>query len=105
MIAMNQKTLVDDLKRQIACGQVVVVTGTGVSVAVCENQQVDGFSVATWTGLLKHGVHFCQHTESTLNAKEAKAVLGQISVGETDFLVAAAERLFGNVRLKPGAPT
>ncbi|MCB1826314.1 MAG: HEAT repeat domain-containing protein [Candidatus Competibacteraceae bacterium] len=104
MIAMNQKTLVDDLKRQIACGQVVVVTGTGVSVAVCEDQQVDGFSVATWTGLLKHGVHFCQHTESTLNAKEAKAVLGQIRVGETDFLVAAAELVTERLRGKrPGA--
>jgi hypothetical protein len=104
MIAMNQKTLVDDLKRQIACGQVVVVTGTGVSVAVCENQQVDGFSVATWTGLLKHGVHFCQHTESTLDAKEAKAVFGQISVGETDFLVAAAELVTERLRGKrPGA--
>ena len=91
MSVMDQKNLIDDLKHQIARGQVVTVTGTGISVAACENQQVDGFSVATWTGLLKHGVHFCQHTESALNAKEAKAVLGQIRVGETDFLIAAAE--------------
>ncbi len=104
MSTMNQKVLVDDLKQQIARGAVVVVTGTGVSVATCENQQVDGFPVATWPGLLKHGVHFCQHTENALNAKEAKSLLGQIKVGETDFLIAAAElvtaRLCGK---RPGA--
>lgn len=101
---MSQQTLVDDLKQQIACGQVVVVTGTGVSVATCENQQVDGFPVATWTGLLKQGVYFCQHTENALNAKEAKSVLGQISVGETDFLISAAELITARLRGKrPGA--
>ena len=101
---MSQQHLVDDLKQHIASGHVVVVVGTGVSVATCENQQVDGFPVATWTGLLKHGVHFCQHTENALNAKEAKSLLGQIRVGETDFLIAAAELVTERLRGKrPGA--
>jgi hypothetical protein len=82
----------------------VVVAGTGVSVATCENQQVDGFPVATWTGLLKQGVHFCQHTESVLGAAEAQLLDMQISLGETDFLIAAAELITARLRGKrPGA--
>lgn len=104
MSPVNQNTLVDDLKGQIANEQVIVVVGTGVSVATCENQQVDTFPVATWMGLLKHGVHFCQHTESVLDANEAQLLDMQISLGKTDFLVAAAElvteRLHGK---RPGA--
>ncbi len=104
MSLMNQKTLVDDLKQHISHGQVVVVAGTGISVATCENQQVGSFPVATWTGLLKHGVDFCQHTESALNAKEARSVLGQIKVGETDFLITAAELITKRLHDKrPGA--
>ena len=91
MSPVNQNMLVDDLKGQIANGQVVVVVGTGVSVATCENQKVDTFPVATWTGLLQHGVHFCQHTESVLDENEAQLLNMQISLGKTDFLIAAAE--------------
>ncbi|MDS4031327.1 MAG: HEAT repeat domain-containing protein [Candidatus Contendobacter sp.] len=101
---MSQQHLVDDLKQHIASGHVVVVVGTGVSVATCENQQVEGFQVATWTGLLKHGVHFCQHTESVLEADEAQLLEMQINLGKTDFLISAAEfvteRLCGK---RPGA--
>ena len=84
MSPMNQKTLVDDLKQHISHGQVVVVAGTGVSVATCENQQVDTFPVAIWTGLLKHGMHFCQHTESVLDAVEAQALDMQIDLSKTE---------------------
>jgi|GEM_PF-7003685 len=46
----------DQLKRELASGQVVVVVGSGVSVAACGQQEVEGHKVATWTGLLEHGV-------------------------------------------------
>ena len=44
------------LQTELASGQVVVVVGSGVSVAACGNQEVDGHKVATWRGLLEHGV-------------------------------------------------
>lgn len=97
---MSQQHLVDHLKQHIASGHVVVVVGTGVSVATCENQQVEGFQVATWTGLLKHGVHFCQHTESVLEADEAQLLEMQINLGKTDFLISAAEFVTERLRGK-----
>jgi len=53
---MNRETRIGKLKDDIANGRVVTIAGTGVSVAACGNQEVEGFKVATWTGLLQHGV-------------------------------------------------
>ena len=47
---------IEQLKKELASGQVVVVVGSGVSVAACAQQRVEGHQVATWTGLLEHGV-------------------------------------------------
>ena len=47
---------IEQLKKELASGQVVVVVGSGVSVAACGQQLVEGHKVATWTGLLEHGV-------------------------------------------------
>jgi hypothetical protein len=47
---------IDQLQRELASGQVVVVVGSGVSVAACGQQLVEGHKVATWSGLLEHGV-------------------------------------------------
>jgi hypothetical protein len=38
----------------------VTIAGTGVSVMACGNQEVEGCKVATWTGLLDHGVKHCK---------------------------------------------
>lgn len=32
------------------------------SVAGCNNQKVDGYAVATWTGLLQHGLAFAERS-------------------------------------------
>ena len=44
------------LQRELASGQVVVVVGSGVAVAACGQQLVEGHQVASWSGLLEHGV-------------------------------------------------
>ena len=44
------------LQRELASGQVVVVVGSGVLVAACGQQRVEGHQVASWRGLLEHGV-------------------------------------------------
>jgi len=47
--------LLQDLKREIATGQLLVIVGTGVSIAATKNS-----AAASWTGLLKSGVDRCE---------------------------------------------
>ncbi|MEZ5578017.1 MAG: hypothetical protein R3F36_05070 [Candidatus Competibacteraceae bacterium] len=97
MSPVNQNMLVDDLKGQIANGQVVVVVGTGVSVATCENQQVD-VPGCNLDGAAATRRAFHQHTENVLDENEAQLLNMQISLSKTDFIAAAelvTERLRG----------
>ena len=81
----------DQLQREIASGQLVVVVGSGVSVAACDNQEVDGHKVATWTGLLEHGV------DRLIAIGEADGdedlLRGLIRSGKTDLMISAAETI------------
>jgi hypothetical protein len=43
--------LKNELKSQVASGQIVVVAGTGVSIMACGDQKIEGFPVARWDGL------------------------------------------------------
>ena len=61
---MVESTRVAKLREAIASGQVVFITGTGVSVAACGNQEVYGHKVATWMGLLEHGAHALRDTNA-----------------------------------------
>ena len=82
--------MVSKLKTDLRKGLVVTVTGTGVSVAACGNQEIDGFKVATWTGLIAHGLKHCmdlglvdQHELEDLESKlEATDVGAMVEVAE-----------------------
>ncbi len=89
---MDRNTQIGKLKEEIAAGRVVTIAGTGVSVAACDNQEVEGFKVATWTGLLQHGV---KHLQDIGEASEgaARVLRMQIENGETDLLIGAAETI------------
>ena len=87
---MNRDTLTEKLKNDIAAGRVVMVAGTGVSVAACNNQEVEGCKVATWSGLLQHGVKHCREI-GVADECDADLLVLQIKSGKTDFLVNAAE--------------
>ena len=67
----------------------VVVVGSGVSVAACGQQLVEGHKVATWTGLLEHGVDRL----SGIGAADGDAELlrGLIGSGKPDLMINAAE--------------
>lgn len=52
--------LVAKLQLEYAKGLVVTIVGSGISVAATENQLVDEEAVATWSGLLRHGVRRCE---------------------------------------------
>ena len=56
---MGNATLIETLKDDIAAGRVVVIAGTGVSVVASGNPKIAGHHVATWTGLLGHGIAHC----------------------------------------------
>ena len=69
----------------------VVVVGSGVSVAACGQQLVEGHKVATWTGLLEHGVDRL----SAIGAAEGdeEVLLGLIRRGKADLMINAAETI------------
>lgn len=99
---MSHEVLLDDLRTLIADGQVTVVAGTGLSITTCGNQQIEGYDVATWDGLLRHGVARCQ-VENVIPEKVARVLLASIATGETDLLVSAAETITARLRQKaPG---
>lgn len=93
--------LIEKLRRHVASRRVVAVVGTGVSVATCANQKVDGYAVATWTGLLEHGLHYCR-TLGLVDAEDESIIGQQITSGKTSFLIAAAEQI--SMRLRSRDP-
>ncbi|GEM_PF-1239302 len=62
---------------------------------------MDGYAVATWSGLLQHGVKYCKEIGAA-DEKAATVLAMQIESGETDFLVSAAETI--SQRLKAKSP-
>src|SRR5215510_14405335 len=93
---MASTTLCDDLQQQIEAGQVVAIVGAGVSVGATNNH-----AVASWQGLLHHGVGYC-HKLPTTGVTDTMAHLlhQQIDAGDLDMMLAAAEV----ISAKLGAP-
>jgi hypothetical protein len=92
-----RQTSIEKIKRNFAIGKVVTITGTGVSVAACPMLKVDGHAVATWPGLLRHGVEFCA-SKGLMTPEEARALGGLLEVGSTSFLITAAEDISQRMR-------
>jgi tetratricopeptide (TPR) repeat protein len=86
--------LVDDLRQEIEKGRVLVVVGTGVSLAA-----TGGASVASWQGLLKDGVERCQELRG-LSTSKADALRADIESGDLTRLLSAASE----VRALLGSP-
>jgi hypothetical protein len=89
---MEPSTQFNKLRASIVSGQAMFITGTGVSVAACGDQEVDGHKVASWMGLLEHGAYYFK----TIGAADDKAIerlIENIRSGETDFMIGAAETI------------
>src|SRR5712692_1047125 len=80
--------LLQDLKEQIAQGQVVVIVGAGVSIGATNNRPC-----ASWTGLLHHGVDRCVAVAPSLPTGWAERAHGEIDSGDLDELLSAAEKI------------
>jgi predicted NACHT family NTPase len=96
---MGRDTSIVKLKEEIAAGRVVTIAGTGVSVAACGNQEVEGFKVATWTGLLRHGVKHLVDIGAATD-KVAGVLEMQVDSGETDLIITAAETISQRMRAR-----
>jgi parallel beta-helix repeat protein len=81
---------IEKLKEDIARGRVLIIAGTGVSIAACGDQKIEGHPVASWVGLLQHGLEECKRRK-LVDEKAAKIFDAQIESGDTEFLVSAAE--------------
>ena len=91
--------MIGKLKGDLASGRVVTIVGTGVSVAACGNQEVESCKVATWPGLLQHGVQHCQDIGAADDG-DVELLTMQIKSGKTNFLIAVAEDISQRMKAK-----
>lgn len=82
------RELTDELCRQIAQGRMLVIAGAGVSVAA-----TGGDCLASWTGLLRHGLERCVEVAGPLPAGWAEHIRTEIDSGDHDGLLSAAEEI------------
>ena len=88
-------SLQEDLAELIAERRVLVVVGAGVSVGATKNA-----NAASWTGLLKLGAVRCRQLNPSLDEAWEKRLIGEITSGDLDDLLSAAEK----ISRKLGAP-
>jgi hypothetical protein len=99
---MKRDTLVQKLMVDLHEGRVTVVTGTGVSVAATNNQEIEGYQVGTWPGLLLHGVQHCSQI-GLVDEFDVNVLTMQINSGRTDHIISAAETITNKMRTRsPG---
>lgn len=79
---MGQEGLLDDLRRELSAGNVLVVAGTGVSI-----QASGGDPRASWKGLIRNGIDFCAR-RSLLADDEAAALRAKLNEPNTQLEVA-----------------
>ena len=80
--------LIEDLRQEIANGQVIAVVGAGVSIGATNNN-----AVASWIGLLRNGVERCAAMVPGLGTRWAERVRSEIESGDSDDLLSAAEKI------------
>ena len=88
---------IDKLKAALAAGNVVTVAGTGISVAACPGLKVADYAVATWQGLLAHGVEHCQ-SNGLMSGDEADMHCQMLKKGTINFLIMVAEDITERMR-------
>jgi hypothetical protein len=87
---VDRRGLLEHLREAAARRHLVPIVGTGVSVALSGNPSIGGHRVATWAGLLRHGVSRCEEL-GLADGSDARILREQIDSGKTDFLISAAE--------------
>lgn len=84
-----------DLRNLIARRRILVIVGSGVSIAATKDAEA-----VSWTGLLNLGVTRCRELSPGLDDDWEKRLIGEISSGDLDDTLSAAEK----ISRKLGAP-
>src|SRR5271157_5572424 len=97
----------DVLRSAIEKGQALVLVGAGVSIGATRGQVVQvgkkKFPLASWTGLLHHGVTYCeQWVKADLPRGWAKAVRAEINVGDCESLIGAGTKIEEKLKAPKG---
>lgn len=92
--------LVDQLKKAISDHKVVIIVGAGTSIGATEGGKSDGYSVASWKGLLQHGAQHCMHLEPGIRPDWKRNIDSELDSNELDEMLSAATK----IAKKLGAP-
>jgi tetratricopeptide (TPR) repeat protein len=85
---MSSSLLVGDLQSQIDRGKVVAIIGSGISISATNEN-----ALASWRGLLEHGVQRCIDLFGILPPGWKERRLGEIHSNDMDELLSAAEHV------------
>jgi hypothetical protein len=58
--ATTADTVLSKLQSDVQGGQIAIFLGAGISAALAESYEIDGFNLASWGGLLKHGAKWAK---------------------------------------------
>ena len=97
----------DVLRSAIEKGQALVLVGAGVSIGATKGQVVQvgkkTFPLASWTGLLHHGVTFCeQWVKADLPPGWSRSVRAEINVGDCGSLIGAGTKIEEKLKAPEG---
>src|SRR5271166_957185 len=97
----------DMLRSAIEKGQALVLVGAGVSIGATKGQVVQvgkkKFPLASWTGLLHHGVTFCeQWVKADLPRGWSRSVRAEINVGDCGSLIGAGTKIEEKLKAPEG---
>jgi SIR2-like domain len=97
----------DVLRSAIEKSQALILVGAGVSIGATRGQVVKvgrkNFPLASWTGLLHHGVTHCeQWVKADLPRGWSKAVRAEISVGDCGSLIGAGTKIEEKLKAPEG---
>ena len=87
--------LIEDLRQEIASGRVIAIVGAGVSIGAS-----GGAELASWRGLLEHGIGRCEAVGDPKPQADWAATMGRLLAGDLTDLLTVAEQ----VAKRLGAP-
>ncbi len=86
-----------DLRNLIAERRLLVVVGSGVSIAATKNAPA-----ASWPGLLELGAARCRELNPSLDDEWEKRLIGEITSGDLDDTLSAAEKISHKLQAPTG---
>lgn len=89
--------LIDDLKELIAKKQIIIVVGSGVSLGATNRNPL-----ASWIGLIEHGIDRCTQVVSNLPTGWANRQKEAVHSGDMDDLLSAAEQVSSKLKAPNG---